>query len=257
MEPRIGFSTGALAFSDYRAGLHMLSARHISVVELSSLRDRELRPLVGAINGLPLQSFSYVSFHAPSTFSSLSESEVTDLLKEILPRQWPIIVHPDVILNPGLWRELGEWLCIENMDKRKPIGRTSVELERVFQDLPEASFCFDIGHARQVDPTMSEAALLLRRFGNRLKQVHMSEVNSSSKHEPMSFTAVSAFRRIAPMIPLNVPIILESVVPENRIEHEIEIATSIMNQANVANVAFEHDNHNSGGSSSKSLIHSR
>ena len=46
------------------------------------------------------------------------------LLKPLLPHRWPIIVHPDAIANFRLWEDFGEWLCIENMDKRKPIGRT-------------------------------------------------------------------------------------------------------------------------------------
>lgn len=42
------------------------------------------------------------------------------------------------------------------MDKRKRIGCTAMQLRRFFDELPEATFCFDMGHARQVDPTMHE-----------------------------------------------------------------------------------------------------
>jgi hypothetical protein len=227
MKPRIGFSTGAVALGDYRSGLRILRDRQIEVIELSSLRDRELQPLVAALDDLQLSGLSYISFHAPSGLTTLTETEVVCLLREVLARKWPIIVHPDVITDVRLWQEFGEWLCIENMDKRKPIGRTVSELEPVFQNLPDASFCFDIGHARQIDPTMSEAALLLRRYTCRLKQIHMSEVTSSSKHEPMSFTALSAFRKVAPLIPPDVPIILESIVSEGSIEQEIQTAESV------------------------------
>ncbi|MDX1981230.1 MAG: hypothetical protein SFV51_13245 [Bryobacteraceae bacterium] len=56
----------------------------------------------------------------------------------------------------ALWRRFGSLLCVENMDKRKAIGRTARELNLILQQLPEASFCFDIGHLRQAGPTMTE-----------------------------------------------------------------------------------------------------
>jgi hypothetical protein len=72
------------------------------------------------------------------------------------------------------------------MDKRKPGGRTVRELEYWFSEFPEASFCFDIGHARQVDTCMTVAYLMLKRFLPRLRQVHISEVNTQNKHDRLS-----------------------------------------------------------------------
>jgi hypothetical protein len=223
----LGFSTCALAFGDFRRGLNMIQARGIRVVELSALRENELQPLISSLESLDLSDLDYVSFHAPSDLADLSEGQATATLRKLLPRQWPFIVHPDVMKNRSLWRGFGEWLCLENMDKRKPIGRTVSELEPFFRDFPDASFCFDIGHARQVDPTMSEAALLLRRFGNRLKQVHMSEVSSQSKHDAMSFTAVQSFRKVSDLIPKGTPIILETVIPEDQIIEQLGLAAAV------------------------------
>ena len=97
--------------------------------------------------------------------------------------------------TPSNWACLGDCLCIENMDKRKPIGQTATDLARFFDLLPNASLCFDIGHARQIDPTMSEAWAILQRFRNRIKQLHVSEVNTQSKHDPISLESILAFRR--------------------------------------------------------------
>ncbi|MCI0723828.1 MAG: hypothetical protein L0338_33450 [Acidobacteria bacterium] len=223
----IGFSTGALAFGDYRRGLKMIQARRIRAVELSALREGELEPLLSDLDSLDLSDLDYVSFHAPSALEKVSEERATVMLRQLLPRRWPIILHPDVIKNRPLWSGFGEWLCIENMDKRKPIGRTVAELEPFFRDFPDASFCFDIGHARQVDPTMSEAALLLRRFADRLKQVHMSEVNSRSKHDAISFTAMQSFHKVADLIPPGIPIILETVIPEDQILEQLQLAAAV------------------------------
>ena len=177
----IGFSTGALAYADFRRGLEMVSRKGLNTIELSALRQSELLPLLNALPTLKLSEFEYVSVHAPSQFDSEWEGELLNHLRAETWRGWPIVVHPDAIGDFGLWRDLGATVCIENMDKRKPIGRTADELDVVFKELPAATLCFDIGHARQIDLTMTEAYLILREFSSKLVQVHVSEVNARSK----------------------------------------------------------------------------
>jgi sugar phosphate isomerase/epimerase len=224
----IGFSTGALALADFRRALRMLRRRGVGAVELSTLREAELAPLLESLDSLELADYAYVSLHAPSRFQSLAEEEVARLLKPLLARRWPIIVHPDALTQQSVWQEFGDRLCIENMDKRKRLGRTVEEMQEVFDRFPAASFCFDIGHARQIDPTMSQAALMLRRFGARLRQVHVSEVNSRNGHDPISFTAQTAFRRVAHLVPPQVPLILEMVIPEDQIDTQMAIAAEAL-----------------------------
>ena len=208
----IGFSTGAVAYADFRRGLAMSLTQHCPAIELSALRQPELMPMLDALNALDLTTFSYVSIHAPSQFAPEWETIVWDRLHDELWRRWPVILHPDAILDFSLWREFGSLLCVENMDKRKPIGRTAKELDSIFKQLPEASLCFDIGHARQCDPTMTEAYLILKEFGSKLRQVHVSEVNTASKHDPVSYASLLAFQDVAHWIPPNVPLIIESPV---------------------------------------------
>jgi hypothetical protein len=225
---RIGFSSGALAYADFRTGVAMLKNKAIDALELSALRQCELRPMLDGIDDLDLSQFKYIAFHAPSQFKADDEEEIVNLLAGICDRGWPIVLHPDAVHDFSLWRRFGQMLCVENMDKRKPIGRTVSELERIFDELPEASFCFDIGHARQVDSTMTEAYFILKRFGRRLQQVHLSEVNTRSKHDPLSFASILAFQEVAPLIPEEVPIILETPVPEDQIEFEVEQAADAL-----------------------------
>ncbi|HEX3683707.1 MAG TPA: hypothetical protein VHU83_14320 [Bryobacteraceae bacterium] len=68
---------------------------------------------------------------------------------------------------------------------------------------------------------MTEAYLILREFGPRLRQVHVSEVNARSKHDPLSYTSILAFREVAHLIPESVPLILETPVLESEMVHEI------------------------------------
>ena len=218
----IGFSTGALAFGDFRRALDMLRAHPVRAVELSALRQPELDPLRAAVDELDLSQFRYVSVHAPSRIEPGTESHVVDCLLEFASRGWPIVVHPDAMVEYSLWRRLGASLCVENMDKRKPVARTVDELEVVFDRLPEAGLCLDLGHARQVDTTMTEAYMILRTYASRLRQVHVSEVNTRSKHDRLSYSSIMAFQRVAELIPESVPLIVEAVIEEREIGPELE-----------------------------------
>jgi hypothetical protein len=233
----IGFSTGALARGNFRLALDMLADKDANAVELSALRQEELGPLVGELDRLDLSAFRHVSFHAPSLIEPSFEQSVLKMLVEVATRDWPIIVHPDAMINPLEWGCLGHSLCIENMDKRKPVGQTALQLAEIFQVFPKASLCFDIGHARQVDPTMVEASVILRTFHHRIRQLHVSEVNTQSKHDPLSFESILAFHRVAHLLPPDAPIILESRVEESQIEDEIQSAINALNAQQLLAVA--------------------
>jgi Xylose isomerase-like TIM barrel len=229
----IGFSTGALCFSDFRGALQLLSGTHAAAVELSALRQKELEPLVRAIPAIVLSQFAHVSAHLPSAIEKNFESQLLDSVAHF-PASWLLVTHPDIISQWERWRALGARLCIENMDKRKAIGQTAKDLREIFRQLPEAKFCFDIGHAHQVDPTMGEAVLILEEFRGRLGQLHVSEVNSESKHDPISRESASAFSMLAQYLPENVPIILESrlrPLSEQAIQAEIDYARDVLNPA--------------------------
>lgn len=223
----IGFSTGALAKGDFERGLRVQrDVARIDAVELSALRDHELRTLVEAVAALDLTGFDYVSFHAPSRLQTLDEVTVFDLLLR-LPESWPIVVHPEVIRTPDLWRTLGERLCIENMDNRKTTGRTLEELREVFATFPHATFCLDVGHVRQIDPTMVTAILMLQEFGGRLRQLHVSDVGPMGEHLAIGATARYAFARIARHVPAACPLIIESIIGSDAIEQELDTVAGV------------------------------
>jgi hypothetical protein len=226
---RIGFSTGSIALDDFKRGLAVATIPRARAVELSALRERELEPLLRSLDGLAsrLSHFEYIAFHAPSKLEQLSEAELVEKLERVANRGWAIIVHPDIIGDFALWRRLGSAVCIENMDKRKSIGRTVDELQPYFDELPEATFCFDIGHARQVDPTMQEAEEFLCQFRDRLRQVHMSYVNSNSSHERLNRESIIAFQRVARCLDESVPVILETPVSGADVDEEISAAEEV------------------------------
>jgi sugar phosphate isomerase/epimerase len=217
----LGFSTGALAEGDVSRGVAIVSVLGLEAIELSALRVREVHALEEVASSTDLAAFAYISLHAPTDYAEEQEAEVAERLYDLAARRgWPVVVHPDCIQGAELWKPFGALLCIENMDKRKPVGRTAAELEMWFAEFPDARLCFDIGHAQQVDPSMTEAYRILRRFGDRICQIHLSEVTTSSKHDRISETAIRAFSEVADHLPLGVPVILETPVggEEARVE---------------------------------------
>ena len=59
-----------------------------------------------------------------------------------------------------------------------------------------------------------------KRFRARLKQVHMSYVNSQSRHERLNTKAL-AYRLVAHWLGKSVPVILETPVQKDEVEEEI------------------------------------
>lgn len=204
----IGFSTGAIAKGDFAKGLEIAGSVSLDCVELSALRTHELRPLLAALPSLPLSEFKYVSIHAPKTSGYDEEWQAVKALMNGSEGH-NIVVHPDSMFDFIKWRWLNGLVCIENMGSGK-FGSSVAELKHVFTQLPEAGFCLDIGHARQADPTMNVAHWMLDTFGDKLQQVHISDVDKDGKHRSLSKSAIDDFRAFAERIPEHIPIIIES-----------------------------------------------
>jgi hypothetical protein len=218
----IGFSTGAVAGGDFTLALKLLAEiSEIDCIELSALRLNEVRPLVTSISGLDLGHYRYISFHAPSFFTAEEEPQLVETL-QLLPASWPIVLHPDTIHDPALWRAFGDRVAIENMDRRKSAGRTALELRSIFDLLPEARFCFDVGHARQCDTSMAESYRILESYSSRLVQLHVSEVNSASQHDPITYATKLGFQSVAHLVPPEIPLIIESRLLASQFSKEIE-----------------------------------
>jgi hypothetical protein len=213
---RIGFSTGALERGDFLSAIKWLHKHKVRSVELSALRVDELEPLVNALDALPTGQFEYVSFHAPSSFPKAAESWVVGLLGKVAKCGWNIIVHPDVIRTPRLWKPFNSHLLIENMDRRKAVGRTVAELDEIFKVLPGARLCLDLAHARQLDTTLTLLKHLINRYSNRIAQLHISELDSRCQHQPMSCSAVSDYKKFAGSFKATLPVIIESMLDGDR-----------------------------------------
>lgn len=68
---------------------------------------------------------------------------------------------------------------------------------------------------------MAEAYTILTAFSDRLVQIHVSEVDAQSRHAVITYAAELAFREVVHLIPDDIPLILESRVSSDGIEHEL------------------------------------
>lgn len=178
-------------------------------VELSVLSETELGSFQDYLATAPSLPFRYVSVHGPSKERRLGEDQLVVELLRLAEWADAIVMHPDTIEDPRPYRSLGRKLLIENMDARKAWGRTHEELAVVFEELPEAGFCFDVAHAWSIDGDMAISEQLLDVFHERLGQVHVSSLTSELRHVPLLAVHEELFRPVLQRC-LDVPWILEA-----------------------------------------------
>jgi hypothetical protein len=229
----IGFCTGGLALSDFRLGLDWLRKAGITTVELSAMRVSEFDELFKVFreDSSLLDGFEYISVHAPK-FGEEDEKKVSDQLGYFAEVGFPIVIHPQFLYTTDIWRQFGNDLCIENMDQRA-YGQTKYELKQIFKRFSEASFCFAIGHTRQLDPSMDEGRKIIKTFNSKCREVHISEVRPDNKHITISPSCAADFKKISNLIPENdtegnpTIIIIESMIPFYEIKWELDIVKDI------------------------------
>ena len=201
--------------------------RGLRTIEVSALRIHEFESALSFLDEVELLDFDYVSFHLPSMLSVDEQGWVAKMIRRPWQKDLYFVAHPDAVSSFGVWRPFGERLVIENMDARKPGGRTLSELDELFSNLPEAGLCLDVAHARRVDPTMNLVTRIARRFGARIRQYHLSDVDSSGRHRRLSWPAIRAFRSVAHVLP-QAPVILESpLVDDDSLEAEVNAAKAV------------------------------
>jgi hypothetical protein len=184
----------------------------VYAVELAALSEDELPGLVDYLGSGVELPFRFVSVHAPSKHRKMSEAELVDTLVALPCWLDAIVVHPDTIEDVAQYRRLGSRLTLENMDARKDDGRSADELAPYFDALPDAGFCFDVAHAWSVDPSLEEGERLLDSFAGRLRHVHLSSLDETGHHLPLTPEHEDLFEHTLGRC-LGVPWILEAPLP--------------------------------------------
>lgn len=205
----LGASTGHLRQrGDWSALAREAASVSPFAVELAALAEPELAALERWLAERSALGFRYVSVHAPVKQRAMPEDELVARLAALPAYVASIVVHPDVIEDPALYRRLGRRAVVENMDDRKATGRTFGELAELMEILPAAGLCLDVAHVASVDPGMSVGHELLDELGGRLRQVHLSSLVDGS-HAPLSARDAERFRPLLRRC-VDVPWILEA-----------------------------------------------
>jgi hypothetical protein len=210
----LGASTGYMSGSraDWDAMVAEALETSTFAVELAALSEDELPGLEAYLAAGPELPFDYVSVHAPVKHLRMPEAELVRRLSRLASVVDAIVVHPDAIDEPRAYRALGSCLVLENMDARKPTGRTASELEPFFAALPEAGLCLDVAHVLTIDPTLEEGERLLDAFAGRLRHLHVSSIDEACRHMPLTEDHEARFASLLRRCP-DVPWILEAPLP--------------------------------------------
>jgi sugar phosphate isomerase/epimerase len=177
--------------------------------ELAALSEDELPALEAFLAGRPELPFAYLSIHAPVKHLRMPEAELVRRLARLAPLADAIVVHPDAMDDPRAYRPLGAALVLENMDSRKRTGRTVEELAPYFAALPEAGLCLDVAHVLSVDPSLHEGERLLDAYAGRLRHLHVSSIDDTCRHVPLTLEHETRFATLLRRCP-DVPWILEA-----------------------------------------------
>jgi hypothetical protein len=184
----VGWSTGFLTEDRGRwpALARRAAEQSTLAAELSALSEPELPALIDFLSSDDALPFLFVSIHGPTKKRELPEAELVTMLADLQTKADVVVLHPDTIDDVARYRELGTFLAIENMDSRKDTGQTVEQLEPIMAELPEARLCFDVAHAKDIDPSMEEGIRILDRWRDRLSHVHVSSLDSSCHHVPLT-----------------------------------------------------------------------
>jgi hypothetical protein len=184
----VGCSTGYMVddHGDWATLVSRAAETSSSAIELSALSEEELPGLLDYLAKAPRLPFHFVSVHGPTKNRSISDAQLADRLCGLPPWVSAVVLHPDSMSDVTRYVALGRRLVIENMDARKDQGQTAQDLKPLFEALPAARLCFDVAHAKAVDPSMEVGAALLSTFATRLSHVHLSSLDDGQSHVPLT-----------------------------------------------------------------------
>ncbi|MCK4667275.1 hypothetical protein KAU33_11025 [Candidatus Dependentiae bacterium] len=162
-----------------------------------------------------LKSLKYVSIHAPFNLlrGSVDEKElikqldiIDDIYKDINAKN--VVIHPTELPEPRILNKYKFKMSTENLPPVKIF--TIVKLIDVFKKYPNMGFCLDVAHAYLWSKDKTKR--LLKKFGNRLTQVHLSGTYRRRDHQSLRTVTSNFMKSIETVFALDVPIIIEETI---------------------------------------------
>jgi hypothetical protein len=177
-----------------------------------------------------IKQFDYRTLHLPELHDQTTDQALINAALRVADamQAQDFTLHPTGLSSFGwLAGVFGDRLSIENMDWRKDFGKTPSDLEKVFAELPNASWTYDVNHVKTNDPSMNLADDFYQLFKNRLKQYHLSGfVDDEMPHTLLADTKEEEI--IAKVEDKTKPIIIESLGFKDmpRLQEEFDYITA-------------------------------
>jgi hypothetical protein len=185
LPPNVGIATGAYERErdDWDAAVARAAREGWRFLELTAIYWDRLEKLPPFLERKlhALDGFDRVSLHAPLTGPDADAAAVVDRLAG-MPWQSDTVFHPDHYRDERSLERLGGRVIFENMDVQKAFGRDVADIATVLDAFPAAGFCLDVAHVRTNDTSLRLGHELLDRFGDRLRQVHVSGIEPDGTH---------------------------------------------------------------------------
>lgn len=188
-----------------------------------SLISENCRDIVKALGGHGMSIVCHLpTFVSPADLTdSIRRASATEMKRSLSVAAdlgaEKVVLHPPMIGGMGVYvpekaREyaydflsemvsqaetLGITICLENMMPRNGFGVEPGELEAIFETFPSLKFTLDTGHANLDGKGANRLQELVRRFGDRIGHVHLSD-NRGLYDEHLSLGAGNIdFKRLA------------------------------------------------------------
>lgn len=214
LKAHVGYNTGF--FHEHRylfpAAVEWAHAQSCQSIELSAHEAGEMAVMARYIQSSHgqqwLKRFLTVSVHGP-TFGWIDDEDLVRCLRSVPDWIERIVLHPNRMPeNITVLQEFTSRILIENMDIRDPRFHSASQLEEFLAPLPQARICLDAAHVFGYDPSMQQGIDILRHFGDRVAQLHVSGIEGYS-HVPMTDRHVEEQWPLLQQA-LNIPWIMES-----------------------------------------------
>ena len=217
LERIISFSLGNIwrwsGSPDRSKLIRYLKTLDISGVEIVFPTEQELNAFhISSIDAQWLSGLPYTTIHAPFNLFSSHASEET-ILKQlnVISELYENTHAKSVVFHPAPYEKLAPLtdrnfhVTVENLPPGRHTGIP--ELRRIFKKYPEFSFCLDISHAYLW--SKYETARLLREFGSRLSQIHLSGTYRRKSHQSLQSVSRDFLQTIEDIKQFDVPLVVE------------------------------------------------
>ena len=229
MTKQIGFSTGVL-YQKYDS----ISERVIRACSEIGCTTIELNCHEWSIHIFRMQNrtvreavfegdFESVSLHMPCNMSYSKHSPTTMNAVMFYLRMFQrlfdlhhIVVHPNQIDTPSLFRSDFINFAIENMDHRKNYCKRFHEMNEFLTQNPQFGVVFDINHYIDTDGVADAIPKAIEYYSDRLVRIHISGIDDSRYHVPLYRTKQSEFIKPLKDVSDDIPIIIESVCADEQ-----------------------------------------